>query len=540
MATAETDAKPGPRAEAAPKSAVKVRPKKIESGLDKVLGLLSSVKLGVTLLMILLTCCVLGMVIMQQDVDGFQTYYAKLLPAQKLVYGGLGFFGIYSSWYFDLLLAITGLNIILASIDRFPTAWQYVIKPKRKASPNFIKAQMFSSEVKLDEAPHALADKFKSVWRKRGLRGVTVSEDNGRITVFGQRNVWNRLGAYVIHVFLLTIFTGGFLTSKYGVGGMMDITPGMSSDTFRTMKVDVDGPHMGAARLPFAIQCTDIQQKLVHPEGGLDQNNTVDWLSYIRIADKSRNVEKDALVHLNEPYDYRGYRFFQSRFEQLGNARSIVISLIPTSGGQPQDVTIERNKATEVPGIGKISYSAFFPDFTVEDDKPATASPDYNSPVVQLRVVSSDGVSRGAFALSGTVMQLVRDKGIEDELVTTLSGLKIPDQFYDTQDGKKNPLMVAGKSVILKDFEKVGTAHVLAVQYDPGRTPVYIGFLGIVLALCSVFFFAHQRMWAVIEPDGHKSKVYIGGNTNRNRGAFEPQFSSFVELATGRRGQTNE
>jgi len=519
MATAETDAKAGQLAEAAPKSAVKVRPAKNESILDWVLGLLSSVRLGVTLLMILLTCCIIGMVIMQQDVEGFQAYYAKLLPAQKLVYGGLGFFGIYSSWYFDLLLAITGLNIILASIDRFPTAWQYVIKPKRKASPNFVKAQMFNNEAGVDHAPQALAEKVKSAWRKHGLRGVTVSEENGRITVFGQRSVWNRLGAYVIHVFLLTIFTGGFLTSKYGVGRMMDITPGKSGDTFRTLKVNLDGQQMGKAQLPFAIQCTDIQQKLIRPEGGLDANNTVDWLSYIKIVDKSRNVEKNALVHLNEPYDYRGYRFFQSRFEPLGSARSIVITLIPKSGGEPRDVTIERNGATEVPRVGKISYSEFFPDFTVEEGKPATQSPDYNNPVAQLHIVEPDGKSRGAFAFNSS----------------------IADSFYaETPDGKENPLFVAGNKVILKNFEKVGSAHVLAVQYDPGRTPVYVGFAGIVLALCSVFFFAHQRMWAVIEPDGNKSKVYIGGNTNRNRGAFEPLFGSFVELTTGRRGQTNE
>jgi cytochrome c biogenesis protein len=519
MATAESDAKAGRLAEAAPKSAVKARPKKKESILDQVLGLLSSVRLGVTLLTILLVCCIIGMIIMQQEVDGFQAYYAKLLPSQKLVYGGLGFFDIYHSWYFELLMAITGLNIILASIDRFPTAWQYVGKPKRKASPKFINAQMFNSEAELHQTPHAVAEEVKAAWRNHGLRGVTVSEENGRLTVFGQRNAWNRLGAYVIHVFILTIFTGGFLTTRYGVGGMMDITPGNSTDTFRTLKVNLDGQQMGKAQLPFQIQCTDIQQKLVNPQGGLDQNNTVDWLSYIRIVDKSKNVEKDALVHLNEPYDYRGYRFFQSRFDPVGNARSIVISLIPRSGGQAQDVTIERNQATDVPGIGKISYKEFFPDFTVEDGKPATQSADYNNPVAQLHIVGPDGTARGAFAFNS----------------------KIADGFYtDTQDGKENPLFVGGNKVILKDFEKVATAHVLAVQYDPGRTPVYIGFLGIVVALCSVFFFAHQRMWAVIEPDGNKSKVYVGGNTNRNKGAFEPRFGSFVELATGRRGQTDE
>ena len=37
-----------------------------------------------------------------------------------------------------LLLAITALNIILSSIDRFPAAWAYVSKPKLTASPRFI------------------------------------------------------------------------------------------------------------------------------------------------------------------------------------------------------------------------------------------------------------------------------------------------------------------------------------------------------------------------------------------------------------------
>jgi len=55
----------------------------------------------------------------------------------------------------------------------------------------------------------------------------------------------------------------------------------------------------------------------------------------------------------------------------------------------------------------------------------------------------------------------------------------------------------------------------------------------LVLALCSVFFFSHQRVWAVIEPDGDGSKIYFGGNTNRNRPAFEGRFNSLVQSVTG-------
>jgi len=73
--------------------------------------------------------------VMQVNVEGFQKYYSHLKPAQKLIYGSLGLFDIYRSRYFTLLLAITGLNIILASIDRFPAAWQYIRKPKLTAAP---------------------------------------------------------------------------------------------------------------------------------------------------------------------------------------------------------------------------------------------------------------------------------------------------------------------------------------------------------------------------------------------------------------------
>src|SRR5215208_987439 len=159
MATSETEV--ATKAQAAPAGpAVKPISKKEDSVLDKVLRLLSSVRFGVTMLGILLVCCMIGMLVMQVNVEGFQKYYQGLSPAQKAIYSRLGFFDIYHAWYFTLLLAITGLNIILASIDRFPTAWQYVVKPKLTASPKFIAAQMFTAEAEEAERPEALAERI--------------------------------------------------------------------------------------------------------------------------------------------------------------------------------------------------------------------------------------------------------------------------------------------------------------------------------------------------------------------------------------------
>ena len=518
MATTETEI--ASTVEAPPSSAPPAKvisAKRKDSVLDRVLKLLSSVKFGLVMLSILLLCCMIGMLVMQVNVDGFDKYYANLKPAQKLVYGTLGFFDIYRSRYFTLLLAITGLNIILASIDRFPAAWQYIRKPKLTASPKFIAAQMFNAESTEHAPPKTVAENVRTAWRKHGFR-ARINEENNRITVFAQRSPWNRLGAYVVHVALLTIFTGGFLTSRYGVGGSMEIKPGRTSEKFATSEITMDGAQQSQRALPFEIECTDLQQKLIREEGGLDNQNTIDWLSYIRIVDKQRNVTQDMVVHLNNVGDYRGYRFFQNSFLPVGNARRITITFEPASGGSPlAPVNIPRNGSTEVPGIGTVRYVEFYPDFDIDDSGPTTLSRDYNNPAVQLEITKPDGKRTMAFAFNPQ---------LSDQYLARASE-KV------SKEGGENPLLVNGNKIILRDFEKVSLTHTLTIQYDPGRTPVYIGFTLLVLALCGVFFFAHQRMWAVIEPDGRGSKIHFGGNTNRNRPAFEGRFNTLVQSVTG-------
>jgi len=394
-----------------------------------------------------------------------------------------------------------------------------VVKPKLTASPKFIAAQMFTAEWEEQEGKETAAEKIRAAWRRFGFR-AKASADNDRITLFAQRNVWNRLGAYFVHIALLTIFTGGFLTNHYGVGGSMEIRPGKVSNQFMTLQETLDGPREGTAILPFQIECTDIQQKLIRPEGGLEAQNTIDWLSYITIVDKS--IRKDMLVHLNNVGDYRGYRFFQSQFQPIGNARKITVSFEPVNGGAPIIAKdIPRHGAVDVEGIGNVRFVDFFADFEITESGFATISRDYNKPVAQLEVTNQSGKKQVALALGPEAAAEFLGKASQKS----------------EKEGADNKLLLDGHKVLLKDFEKVSYTHTLTVQYDPGRTPVYIGFTLLVIALCGVFFFSHQRVWAVIEQNGKGTKVYFGGNTNRNRPAFESRFNTLAQSVTGGGGK---
>src|SRR5918996_5064833 len=78
--------------------------------LNRFLDFISSVRFGIFLLCTLVVFSMIGMLIIQENVQGFDSYYASLTPAEKLVYGSLGLFDIYYSWYFNFLLLILSLN----------------------------------------------------------------------------------------------------------------------------------------------------------------------------------------------------------------------------------------------------------------------------------------------------------------------------------------------------------------------------------------------------------------------------------------------
>ena len=478
-------------------------PQTSASFMTRLMNLLSSVRFGVALLILLAAACMTGMLIMQQSVDGFDKYYAELTASQKMVYGGLGLFDIYHTWYFNVLLMTLSLNIILSSIDHFPGAWRYLGSKKLDASRAYVLNQKDNDVLSVEAENRAsVIERVKAACQQAGLR-ARVTEKDSRAVVFAERGAWNRMGAYGVHVALLVIFLGFFLTAQYGRTGQMGLTPGQTSDEMTGLAFHLDQVSQTTFRLPFEVTCTDVQQKLINREGGLSPMNTIDWLTRIRITDETGTT--DALVHLNEPYDYRGYRFFQSSFNATGNARNITLSLKPQQGGEPVQVTIPRDGSAKLADGTEIEYQGFFPDFTLQGAQADTASDDYNNPAAQLRVRTPAGEQKTVYAFANPL-----------------------------PDNAPVGAPFGGYKFQLTDFEKAATSHILSVQHDPGRVPFYAGSALLLFTLCTVFFFSHQRLWAVVEEKATGTyEVVLGGNSNRNKLNFEDRFKRLISSVAG-------
>src|SRR5262245_28792292 len=489
------------------------KPSGLSAVIDSFLNLISSVPFGIVQLILLIIACMIGMLIQQQELDTFPAYYAELTPAEKVVYGRLGFFDIYHAVYFNILLLLLSLNIILASIDHFPAAWSFVTRKKLTASPTFAMAQKFKEKVEIPQlGRRQLAERVVAAARKMRFR-ARMTETDDRTTIFAERGVWNRLGAYAVHVGLLTIFFGYFLTSR-GHTGSMDALPGRSSDRIVKNEFNVDNATMEHAigtrelKLPFTVECLDFQQKLIDKNGSLDQTNTLDWITRVRIVDREIGKSTEEIVHLNSPLDYRGYRFFQASYRPPNHARVIKLRVTPMNatinGGQSQEVTIQRNGEAKLADGTRLLYRVFNPSFTVgRDQQVQMSSTEYENPAAHLAYVTPDGKQGEVWAFN-------------EAFANTVANAPFMKKFMDS----------GAYQFVMTDFEKAPTASILSVQYDPGARVVYVGFTILCLMLIAVFFFSHQRLWIVVE-DGN---VFMGGDANRNRLGFEDRAKKLAAL----------
>jgi cytochrome c biogenesis protein len=499
---------------------------------DRVLDFLSSVRFGVTLLCILVVLSMIGMLIVQQNVQGFDTYFASLTPAEKLVFGSLGFFDIYHSWYYNLLLLILSLNIVLASIDRFPTMWEeYFSRPKLTSTrERLLDLKEHAVLENVAGRPETVATALRQLFEKHGLKTRVsqrestfygVDEDGRKdfskvlrstdTYVFGEKGRINRLGAYIVHVALLTLFLGHFVALRTGFDADVRMIPGDATDKIQMIQFDLDKKEKFDVQLPFTMTCTDIQQKLIDPSGSIDVTNTLDWRTQLKVDDPEYGTIV-ADVSMNKPFAYRGYRFFQAQTIPVGNARTIKLEVTAQAGGDPIILDIPRMGSASLEDGTVVEYDQFLPDFTFNPQgQPDTKSGEYNNPVAVLNITPPGGQRTQVFAFG---------RGIAENIPVGAPKL--------------------GYKWRLSEFEKSPFAHVLSIKYDPYNGAFiawYFGGFGLMGALVFVFFFSHRRVWALIRETGPgSSEIVLGGHTNRNHAAFEEKFKRLVAEISGKPG----
>ena len=454
---------------------------------DRILILAGSVRLGIVLLVLLGLFCTVGMLIMQQNVEGFGEYYAGLSSRQKLVLGSLGFFNIYNSWYFNALLCAISLNIVIATIERLPKAFRYYSRPAVAVPVRWLREQENARTIELEEGLEDVSTKIAAAFRTSGFEAPLRRERSGNVYHFFERGRWNRLAFASVHVALLTIFLGGFLTAQLGSNGSLALYPGQTTNLMFDTAFDLEQIRRITKQLPFEIACYDIEQQLIRRDGPLTPDNTIDWITRFTINDEMGVHEAE--VRVNKPFDHRGYRFFQAGIVTVGRARSIRLAVTNEATNATEEVTILRNRTTKLSDGTRLIFSEFRGDFSpgaADTDEDTTSFP---NPAAIVHIEKPGGGMATAIVLGSAMAdapELVRPYG--------------------------------GYTFRMLDFERVADQHILAVQRDPGSPIVYLGFGLLTLTLCGVFGFSHRRIWAaVIKTADGATELVLAGNANRDQ-----------------------
>ena len=114
---------------------------------EKVWKFLSSVKLAVVLLIILAIVSVIGTVIQQNESP--ERYLQEYSQTTVNLLESLGFFDMYHTWWFVLLLFLLTANLTVCTLDRFPPTWKIIKAPLKPIEDEGLKALPFKKEIVL-------------------------------------------------------------------------------------------------------------------------------------------------------------------------------------------------------------------------------------------------------------------------------------------------------------------------------------------------------------------------------------------------------
>src|SRR5208283_3411360 len=440
----------------------------------------SNLRTGIVLLILVVIASAMGTFILQRpatDPDNLARAYS---PNTLRWLDRLTLTDVFHSWWFLTLLALVSLSIVLVSIDRFPNAWRFYVRPYRKtdshfraALPSKVELPIKNSEQGLNAAERALK---KLGWPVERIAGNEPS-------LYSERHRFSVMAVYIVHASLLLIFAGGIIDGIFGYSGFLMLQEGQTGNVIEL--------RTGAKKqLPFGVKCF-----------GAGQENYADgspkrWWSKLAVVQDGKEVESKEIV-VNDPLVHQGLRFYQASFGMTGSLDDLKLLATPANGTS-REITVRMNEPFELDANTTVTLAEYIPDFFIRDNQVFRRSDNPDNPAFRLQVKN------------GTTGEDAK--------------LWLFPSYGETTQGQRTNYSFAYRDM------QMGYFTGLEVSHEPGQWLVWAGCLLMGAGLFVAFYMVHMRLWiaAVPDPKG-KLLLWVGGQANKNRDRFEQKFSEVVD-----------
>ena len=435
----------------------------------------SSVKLAITLLIIITVASIIGTFIPQQR--GLEEYLARYGQWANLFHR-LQLTVLYQSSWFRTLLLLFSLNIITCTVTRISPKLRRFFRPTiasdiKKISAYKIK-ERFRKPWKLERSREEIKKALSSSHYK-----LKEEKRENKIFLLARKKTTGWFGSDVVHIGLLVILAGGVIS---GLGGS------------RNNLILSEGQTLPVPDSNFEIRLDKFETEY-YPNGSVR-----DWKSTLTVLEEEKPLLTKT-VEVNHPLSYKGHVLYQSSYGWDWKNPTVEILVKKRSDSsflRKVEARIGEKISLQDENI-QFSVTHFIPDFVIdENNQVTTRSLQPNNPAAHI-----EGWQEEEQIFSGWIFA------------------QFPD-FERIHSTKETDLRFE-----LKDF-KTSQYSVIQAAKDPGVTWIWVGSTFLMVGLALAFYWPTREIRMILEETEGTTEVVAGGIASKSREAFQTEFEKIM------------
>lgn len=474
--------------------------------IDKVWNFFSSVKVGVWLIVIILVAASIGTILPQvfyvpaTTEEDIAAYYERIYGTFGTLYYKLGLSDLYSSWWFQGLIGMLGISLIIASLDRVIPLYKSLQKQKTKRHFSFLKRQRIYGIGNIENGEESIA---KAEEKLKTMRYNVKREGNALLAEKGRFSRW---GPYVNHLGLILFLFGVMLRALPGfyVDETMWLREG---ETLYIPKTD--GYFLESKEFIYETYSKEESEEVfgdaIDRVGTIAKNYQTDVALYKGPEDAvaghldDLTFEKEAAIQVNKPLKFDNFSVFQMDF-RLDELASMTFQLQDKETAESfGEFTINLSNPEpvyELDNGAKVEILDYYADFTgFEEGVPQSQSPLPNNPAFLVKMYTPE------FPNGETSFVMIKE---------TLEPLG------------ENQHKIAFQSVETRDVSG------LTIRKDLTLPILMLGGLIFMIGVAQGSYWNHRRIWIQQLEDG---QVVIAAHTNKNWLSIMKDMNAVSEVA---------
>ncbi len=474
--------------------------------IDKIWNFFSSVKIGVSIIVAVLATSAIGTLfpqkfyvpVNQNSGAELLAYYERLYGFIGTLYYKLGFYDMYNSWWFKILIGMLGTSIIIASIDRVIPLYKSLKKQRTKRHSSFMKRQRIFGTGQSGNADVSLS---KAAEKLKKMKYNVKSEDGA---ILAEKNRFSRWGPYVNHTGLIIFLFGVLLR---GIPGFyVDETMWIREGELRAIP---GAPDYYLESNEFTIEtyskeeADEVFGQAIDRVGTIVKTYQTDVSLYKKKEDSlpgATDLEhlKDYPIIVNKPLNFDGYNIFQMDF-RLNELKSMKMQLIEKSTGKSfGEFTIDLDDPEGVYELNdgaRVDLIGYYADYDgVENGEPVSKSPIPNNPAFIFNMITPE-----------------KPQG-EKSFVAIRQTLETQENAYQVK------------------FVSAETRDISGLTIRKDKT-LYVLLLGGIIFMIGVIqgsYWNHRRIWI---QKGEGDELLVAAHTNKNWFSLKKELDTVKEYA---------